>query len=372
VAVLVVLVALVPVATSTFVYAEQNTAPANWTGHDAVAASPSLHNPNFDNGHWYEFHIRYQGAYPTGVWVPAGTDMNDLTQDWRLWFLDGTDIVDCDPDTNYSHSGVESVKMRSFSWSSVNRQVAGLYQVITDIQPCRSYKFQMYGYSRQKESDDWLADFKVGIEPTGWHPDSANDPAVHSWPSTMVWGTSHTEYTSDFGLLEVTAEALDTEIAVFLYADARGGNSHKIHWDTGSFESVASSDNLLDDPDSRVVNESGITSGPTYTAGPEAVTVHWSTSADASNQVYYRRVSGTPSPPIGTLLTHVIYLPLVNRSQGPWLWTDVDDTSGTSHSILIMDLEPGTTYEYFVVSRGYSGGSCVLWVSNVKEFTTTQ
>ncbi len=373
-AVLAVLVALVPIATSNFAHAEQNMVPASWAGRDAATASPSLHNPNFDNGHWYEFSGRYDSSYPAGVWVPAGTDMDDLTQDWRIWFLDGTDIVDSDPDTDYPHSGDESVKMRSFEWSPLKRQVAGLYQVIADVQPCRSYKFQMYGYSRQKEDDDWLADFKVGIEPTGWHPDSENDPAVHSWPSTMVWGASHTEYTSNYGLLQVTAEALDTEIAVFLYADARGGVSHKIHWDTGSFQSASwSGGDLLDDPDDRVVNTSGITGGPSYTAGPTMVTVWWKTGVDTVNQVYYRYLSGPAStPPSTETLTHTIYLPLVSQAPGPWLWTSVDETAGLDHYIPVTGLQPGTTYEYFVVSRGYSdtSNSCELWVSNIDQFTT--
>ncbi|MCP4537069.1 MAG: hypothetical protein GY832_07970 [Chloroflexi bacterium] len=367
VAVLVVLGFLASIATFTFVHADQNTIPASWAGNDAVTASSSLHNPDFDNGYWYYFHERYDSSYPPGALIPAGNDIND-TQDWRLWFLNGTDIVDCDPDDT-AHSGDESVKIRAFSDSG--RQVAGLYQVITGVDPCHSYKFTMHGYSRQKEDADWLADLKVGIEPTGWHPDSENDPAVHNWPSTMVWGTSHTEYTDDFGRLEVTAEALDDEIVVFLYADARGGVSHKIHWDTGSFQSVAWSGDLLDDPDNRVVNTGGFVGTPSYTAGPTMVTVVWHTDpADTMNQVYYRRVSSESTTPPGTLLAHVIYLPLVNRSEGSWQWTEVDEGSENPHSISIMGLQPDTTYEYFVVSRGYSGTSCELWVSNVQEFTT--
>jgi hypothetical protein len=329
----------------------------------------SLHNPNFDNGHWYEFDQRYDNSYPSGAWVPAGTDMSDTVQDWRLWFLDGTDIVDCDPDDDYVHSG-ESVKIRAFEWSSINRQVAGLYQVIPDVVPCRSYKFQMYAYSRQKESGDWLADLKVGIEPTGWHPDSANDPAVHNWPSTIVWGTSHTEYTSDFGPLEVIAEPFGTEITVFLYGDAYGGSSHKIYWDTGSFQSVASSDNLLDDPEDRVVNTSGITQGPTSDPWGDWCSLSWSTVAESSNQVYYRFVSGLPSTPSTETYSHTLYLPLLNRSPSPWMWSAVDSTSGLQHTVPVLGLRNNSTYEYFVVSRGFWGGQCALWVSNVHTFIT--
>ena len=370
VVVLVALVALAPVASSALVHAEQNAAPANWIDHAAVADDPSLHNPTFDNGHWYEFNQRYQGSYPAGVWVPAGTNMSDYVQDWRLWFLDGTDIVDCDPDKDYVHSGPESVKIRSFGWSPVDHQVAGLYQVIPGTTPCLTYQFQMYGRSRQKESDDSLTALQVGIEQTGWHPDSENDPAVHSWPSTMVWGTSH-KYTSGYGPLVVTAEALNTQITVFTYADAYGGNSHKIHWDTGSFQEVTPSD-LVPDPDNPTVNTSGIRSGPTVVAlGSTWATVNWRTWNPASTQVYYRFISGpsTPISPTGTL-SYTAYLPSISKPPSPWLWTPLDTTPRTFHAESISNLLPGSTYEYFVASRGPSGGECVTWISNKSQFTT--
>jgi hypothetical protein len=368
---LVALVALAPVASSTLVHAEQNAALTNWIGHDAVAAEPSLHNPTFDNGYWYEFHNRYQGSYPAGVWVPAGTNMSDLVQDWRIWFLDGTDVVDCDPDSNYVHSGNKSVKIRSFTWSPVERQVAGLYQVIPDTTPCLTYQFQMHGRSRQKEPDDSLKALRVGIERNGWHPDSANDPAVHgSWPSTTVWGTSH-KYTSGYGPLVVTAEALNTQITVLTYADADGGNSHKIHWDTGSFQEVTPSD-LVPDPDNPTVNTSGISSGPTVVVGSTSATVNWETWVESSSQVYYRFISGpsTPISPTGTL-SHTVYFPFISKSPGPWLSTPLDTTPTGFHSVFISNLPPGSTYEYFVASRGPSGGECVTWISNKSQFTTS-
>ncbi len=368
---LTVLVALAPVVSFALVHAEQDIAPADLAGNDAAVTSPSLHNPNFDNGHWYEFDNRYDNSYPSGAWVPAGTDMYDTIQDWRIWFLDGTDIVDCDPEEDRVHSGSESAKMRSFEWSPEDRQVAGLYQVIADVEPCSSYKFQMYAYSRQQDSNDWLADLKVGIDPTGWHPDSADDPAVHEWPSTIVWGTSHTEYDSTFGPLEVTAEALETEITVFLYADARGGVSHKIYWDTGTFESVTTSGNLLADPDERTVDTSGITSGPGIGIyWPNEVRVDWSTSAIGSNQVYYRCVTGGTSSPPTTNYTHTVHLPLVQRSFGPWLWTDVEKATSNDQEVIVRGLESGSTCEYFVVTRASWNNDCALWVSNVDTFTT--
>jgi hypothetical protein len=370
VVVVVVLMALAPVASFTVVHAGRDAASDSQANHDVVADGPSLHNPNFDNGRWYEFHLRYQSSYPTGVWVPAGTNMSDTIQDWRIWFLDGTDIVDCDPDEDYVHSGSESVKIRSFSWSSKDHQIAGLYQVIPDTTPCLTYQFSMYGRSRQKEPDDSLTALQVGIEQNGWHPDSANDPAVHSWPSTIVWGTSH-KYTAGYGRLVVTAEALADQITVFTYADASGGNSHKIHWDTGSFAEVTPSD-LVSDPDSATPNTDGISSGPTVIEGTTSAIVSWQTWAESLGQVYYRFVS-SPSTPISptATLSYTTYLPSVKKSiSGSWHSTDLDTTLTGYHFELIDGLLSDATYEYFVASRGLSGASCATWISEKEEFTT--
>jgi len=367
--VLIALVTLAAVVSSPLVHAERNAAPT----------SPSLHNPNFDNGDWYEFNDRYQSSYPTGAWVPAGSDMYDTTQDWRLWFMDGTDIVDCDPDPNRKHSGTESAKIRSFTWSDKNRQVAGLYQVIEDVTPCLYYQFQMYAWSRQEGTDDWLAALQVGIEPNGEHPDSANNPAIHGdWPGGPVMGDSHA-YTSGFGPLVVTAEALSTEIVVFTYADAYGGNSHKIQWDTGSFERTTSPD-MVSDPNTVSTNLGQINSGPTAGIGRTGATVNWGTSVGALAQVYYRQVpaSSTPPPPSTDTLTRTVYLPSLFSAlpPSPWLSSDVNEAFTSYHSVNITGLQPNTRYEYFVVSRGVETSidpntdTCATWVSAKQIFTT--
>ena len=185
----------------------------------------------------------------------------------------------------------------------------------------------------------------------------------------MVWGTSH-KYTSGYGPLVVTAEALSTQIAVFTYADAYGGYSHKIHWDTGSFQELTPS-NLVPDPNNPPVNTSGIRSGPTVVPGSTEASVNWQTWYDSSTQVYYRFISrpSTPISPTGTL-SYTVYLPSISKSPGPWLWTPLDTTPRSVHSVLISNLLPGSTYEYFVASRGPSGGQCVTWISNKSQFTT--
>jgi len=355
--VLIAFAASLPLSQSPHVYAGEGATPPDPAEDSAVAATASLHNPNFDNGIWYEFHLRYQSSYPVGVWVPAGNTYSD-SQDWRIWFLDGTAVVDCDHNVNHVHSAPESVKI----WPWSGHQVAGLYQVIPGVTPCLTYQFQVYGYSRQEEVDDSLAALKAGIDRGGWHPDSATDPAVHSWPSTMRWGDSR-KYTSGFGLLEVTAEAWDDTIAVFTYADAYGGNSHKIHWDTSSFADVTPS--LIIDPDDPPAT-GGINITSVITTSTTAQ-INWTTSAAALGQVYYQPApsGGTPST-----LPNKIYLPLVAHAGSSWQATTLNKTPTTSHSVTISGLDPGRKYTYIVASRGLDGGQCETWVSSEKEFTT--
>jgi len=378
--VLVAIATLAPVASSARAPADRNAVPPSPAGEEAVAEGPSLHNPHFDNGLWYEFNLRHAPTYPVGVWVPDGNwyepparwpNYGDI-QDWRLWFKNGTALIDCGDNKNYVHSAPKSVKMWPWDVPASTHHVAGIYQLIENTTPCFTYRFQIYGLSRQEEADDELIRLKVGIEPTGWTLDQDHAPAVHDgdWPTTMVWGTPR-KYEGEFGLLEVTAEALATQITVFTYADALGGNSHKIHWDTGSLQESVLSE-LVSDPDNPGGSSSGINFGPVAVADDDSALVTWSTLEPAISQVYYRLIAGpsTPVSPPGTLLLHTVYLPFVSRGPNPWFSTELDRSSETSHSVVISGLLPGYTYEYFVASRGVSGNACVTWVSDKEEFTT--
>jgi hypothetical protein len=375
-----VMAILAPIVSYAHVEQGQVAAPPAPADAGAVTDGPSLHNPTFDNGYWYEFNKRHDPTYPDGVWLPDGNwytppedppAQRDI-QDWRLWFKHGTDIVLSNANDDHVHSGTHSVMM--WTPGDFAHQVAGIYQLIENTTPCFTYKFQMYGYSRQKEASDNLNDMKVGIEQKGWllNPDHA--PAVQDadWPATMVWGTSHPEYESGFGLLEVSAEALDTQITVFTYADAVDGSSSKIHWDTGSLQEIPLTE-LISDPENPGGDDSGIIFGPDVTASDTSVRVEWNTSGMALSQVFYRLASSpsTPISPTGTLL-FAIYLPLVRRGPNVWSWTALDLTPKTSHLAIISGLLPGRTYEYYVVSRGasISGDACVNWVSARKKFTT--
>ncbi|NBD36045.1 MAG: hypothetical protein GVY30_08590, partial [Chloroflexi bacterium] len=154
------------------------SALANAEGPTGVTADgPSLHNPNLDNHDWYEFHNRYQGAYPVGVWLPDD-DNNlyndipaDVRQDWRLWFKHNTDLINADPeegDDKFIHTQSSSVKMRLFD--DRGHQLGGLYQPIYNTIPCFTYEFKMHVYSRIKEADDRTTALQVGIDRSGWHP----------------------------------------------------------------------------------------------------------------------------------------------------------------------------------------------------------
>jgi hypothetical protein len=338
-------------------------APAR-AANAAAPNAPTLHNPNYDNHIWYWFDERYDESYPKGVMLPAGNTFDD-PQDWRLWFLHETDLVYANPSTAAAHSGRESVQFRNID--ADGRQVAGIYQVVPGATPCRVYQFQIYGLSRQKEPLDFLSDMKAGIEPTIWEPDPMR-PAIHTWPTTMVFGDSHL-YTGEFGPLTATAEALYEKITVFSYADASGGNSHKIHWDSTSLVDVTPA--RIADP-TNLPTPGGI-NNLTESASSTSATVSWTTNGAAIGQVYYRpKPSEEPPPPTDTL-TYTLYLPMViGGSSMDWQATPLDETAFTSHNVILTNLSPGVTYEYAVVSRGVSGSQCITWASEKRTFTTNQ
>lgn len=341
--------------------------PSVWAAENVAVAAPALHNPGFDNQDWYEFNLRYQSAYPSGAWLPDDDNNQDnsipesVRQDWRLWFLDGKDIVETDPEKVYRQSAgsYEALQIRSYG---AKDQIAGIYQVIYTTTPCLVYGFQMYGQSRP-EGGDRNAVLQVGIDRVGWHPNSSTDPAVHSsFPATTVWGPSH-NYKWVYGPLAVTAEAWGSRVTVFTYADAPGGRAHRILWDSGSFWDATPP--MIHDPDS-LPEPSGVSNLTVITAGTTA-TVTWTTANDALGQVYYRLVSSPPGP-TPPEYPFKVYLPLVMRQVG-WQYTLLNRTPGNNHQAVLTGLVSGATYEFIAVSRGLSGGQCVTWRSEVGQFT---
>jgi hypothetical protein len=336
--------------------------PAGVSSPTAPTAA-SLHNPTFDNHLWYEFRERYQSSYYAGSWVPDD-DTAGGPQDWRLWFLDGTAIVESDPEEVYAHHG-EGVQMRPYDWGKESDQVAGLYQVIQDTTPCFTYEFQMYGQSRPEDPADYRdAALKVGIDQEGWHPDTANDPAVHTdFPGSTVWGPAH-DYKFTYNSLTVTAEALNDSIVVYTYGDAPGGRYHRVLWDTGSFrESAPQSIYDPDDP-----STPGGINNLVINAGRDAATVQWDTDLEALGQLFY--ISAEPGNPAPSTYTNTVYLPLVRGTDAQWIALPLNETPTTDHSFTITNLLPDHTYKLVAAARGPFGGQCVTWVSGEETFTT--
>jgi hypothetical protein len=323
----------------------------------SVADGASLHNPGFDNHTWYDFNERYSyGVLSPHSWMPDD-DTAGGPQDWRIWYLNGAiPILTWASTDEHAASTDRAVKSRTY-WDG--KYHAGIYQVVPNATPCLTYQFQMYGRAKPGDNDS-VYDLQVGIDREGYYPP---DVAVHNFPSSIVWGISHPEYTTGYGLLSVTAEAWGDTITVFTYADADGG---EILWDTGSFQEVTPAD--LIDPDDPPA-PSGIYSLQVSTSKTSA-TVNWSTASDALGQIYYRFVNGPSTPPSTETYSHTVYLPYVARPRSPWLSTELNKSATASHSQVIGSLKPGSTYEYLVVSRGLLGGECVTWVSDERTFTT--
>jgi hypothetical protein len=339
---------------------------------NSAATGPSLHNPTLDNHDWYEFNWRYQRAYYDGAWLPDDDDnLNDdipehSRQDWRLWFMDGTAIIETDPEAVYAHAD-EAIQMRPYEWGKDHDQVAGLYQPIYNTTPCLFYEFQMYGQSRPEDPSDYrTAALKVGIDQAGWHPNSATDPAVHGdFPSTTVWGPAH-DYKFAYAPLTVTAEALGNKITVFTYGDAPGGRYHRVLWDTGSFQEVIP-ETLHDPQDLPAPGDIYNLELSLNQPGTTSVNISWSTIYQSLGQVYYRQLpSGGTTPPD---YPDKVFLPLVTGSGLlDWLVTPLDKTYTNDHIVTLGGLISGRSYEFIVVSRGATDGQCVTWVSEVQSF----
>lgn len=353
----------------TLTTAEEAEPPVAVSNVEPSASSAVLENPTFDNRDWYEFNDRY-GNWLTGSWLPdADNDSvpESERQDWRLWFKNGTDLLETDPETVLVDS-YEAVQIRaygdiSFEDWNVGHHLGGIYQVIHDTVPCLEYEFSMLGQARYDPPHDKKLDtppdvheLKVGIDRSGWYL-TPGDPAVHGdFPSSTKWGTSQIPYET-YGELSVTAEAWGKTIAVFTYADADGGRATRVLWETGSFSEVTP--DQIYDPETYSadfgIDDSGVTK-----PGEGEVSITWTTNQEAISQVYYRRLSGgaTVSP---TVMSYTVYLPIV--ANGPeWRATVLNKSVQTDHEVTLSGLVDGD-YEYIVVSKGTDGSSaCQTWV----------
>jgi hypothetical protein len=328
----------------------------------ASLATPALKNAGFDNHDWYEFNNRY-GNYLTGSWLPDDDDNLydniplETRQDWRVWFMDGWGIPEVDPEQVYIDYS-EAVQIRTYGAGSL---LGGIYQPIYGVTPCLWYEFSMKGESRPEETSDNLIALQVGIDRVGWILPT-NDPAVHgSFPSTTVWSTAQ-QYQWEYGTLSVSTEAWANKLTVYTYAHADGGRSHRILWDTGSFQEVTPA--TIYDPLSYA--STGGVSAVSATPGINSALVSWNTTDSGIGQVFYHEKSGPAAPP-STPMSYTVFLPLIVGPEN-WSYSTVDKTAATAHYVTLTNLKSGYTYEYFVVSRGLSGNQCVNWVSEKKTF----
>jgi hypothetical protein len=332
------------------------------TAEESVLAQTGavLENPGFDNGIWYEFHDRY-GTWLPQSWVPDGNVFNSA-QNWRLWYMRDTPLIQSFPEGNVVHGGLESVALRSYDG---NVQEGGLYQIIPNATPCLVYNFSMHALSRPDANlPNQSAQLRVGIDPTGWHTNPSVDPAFPgSYPASIVWSVPQDFKYPNFGRPEVTAEARSDRITVFTRALAYGGIKHAIVWDTGSLQDVTPA---------RIANPAqppapGGVSNINVFPGTNSATITWNSTGSGMGQVYYRVASGTGPPP-SEPMTYTTYLPLViGGATIDWQATPLNKTATTQHSHGLSNLISGQ-YEYIIVTRGLSGDACITWASPVQTF----
>jgi len=327
----------------------------------APTGDGTLHNGGFDNHIWYEFNGRY-GTWLSGSYMPDD-DVAHGPQDWRLWYMRDTPLIKSFAE-NTIVKEVESLGIRSYNGNLLE---GGFYQIVDGVTPCLFYNFQIYALSYPYANvTDRAAVLKAGIGSTGWHPDTASDPAFPGYyPATIVWGEAHDYKYPNFGLLTATAEARSSKITVFTYAYAHGGYSHPLVWDSASLAEVTPA--MIHDP-AALPAPGGLTD-PTHIASQDWVLVSWNSAQPAVSQVYYRLLP--QSGPVPTY-PHKVYLPLVTGGTPArdWVASSLNKTPAGSHTVHITGLLPGRTYEYIAISRGLVGDQCVTWVSNAKRFTT--
>ena len=111
---------------------------------------------------------------------------------------------------------------------------------------------------------------------------------------------------------------------------------------------------------------------PTITPAATSASITWHTPSETVGQVLYRAVGQELEP--GDVGPYAVYLPLAMSmgSSSGWLTTPVGNWMIT-HWVQLTDLQPGTTYEYVVLSYGYHNGECRTLTSETtvpRTFTT--
>ena len=208
---------------------------------------------------------------------------------------------------------------------------------------------------------------QIGISPTGFAPEQI----VLTPPDfdKIVWSeTVNPIFT--YENLSVQTQALANTITVYTRASSPADGNPYFFWDEGSFGEVPHSGNLVDL--TQPLPPSSGTLMPTITPAATSASITWHTPSETVGQVLYRAVGQELEP--GDVGPYAVYLPLAMSmgSSSGWLTTPVGNWMIT-HWVQLTDLQPGTTYEYVVLSYGYHNGECRTLTSETtvpRTFTT--
>jgi hypothetical protein len=285
---------------------------------------------------------------------------------WKRWWIDGTVLPEYD-DTRKTRPHFDGSHAQTyFKWG--NAYEAGIYQVVSGLMPCMSYRLTMW--SRNHSLEGALPHARIGLDPEGREltPDGAVKTGL---PATAVWSP---EQTSLFVWEELTVEAEPTQdrLTVILYAAPRPGDSrthyYDTFWDAGRLVAAPFPNDRLPEPDSW--GTSGFVSNVDIQMGAGNLVIEWDTLEPAPTQIWYDVIAPTtPITPGGTLLiSSTIYLPSVmsqllrppDREYN--FATPLDTSPVTHHRATISSLEEGERVSFIILSRRRTGTACTTEV----------
>lgn len=254
--------------------------------------------------------------------------------------------------------------------------IAGIYQVVNNVEPCTLYEFQAYN---RNDGNDYHP--KVGIDVLGWQlpiPDWENLPnncppdghskcpnpklnSVNEFPESIVWSAEGTQDIYKWASISVQAEALSSTISVWTYAAPDGSSeSLSTYWDATTLVQVPFPDNKLPEPDSWT--PSNFIYNVTTRVFLDSLIIEWDTLEPASTQVWF---GITPYyepyvPYTGTMtVSQVLYLPLITRDPVEYPYYIAPNyTPKTHHVARLHDLHDGDTIHYLLLSRRLNGAAC--------------
>ncbi len=382
-----VLVMMLSLGLSRLVGAQIGQPPAG-QGVTATSGPNLLANPNFDQAGFY---FRMPNSLIPPKWYRWDVTPGAIIPE----FIDGgtPHHNSCYPAPASGQLCVDMTpKNRSLGYIKYGgTYIAGAWQPV-QVTACMNYEFS--GYVR---TDAQGYNPKVGLDPTGWKfservgdfgcPPPNEDtgepggqcykehfPYESDMPTSIVWSAPFPYDPPPppivwRGPIIVTAEALSTTITAWTYAAPTGPGSQSTYWDSMSLYQLAkptlAQGGAIPAPDG--------TLDPMVTPGTTSALVQWNTSPGALSQVFYRPQPTPVSITVG--LTYTVYLPIIYQSNNCAddfaNCTPVQPASGPVYSVSLVGLQPGTAYDYVVMSRRVSGSSCVSSASATGTFTTT-